>query len=82
MLKSCQLFENGGNYDGAEIQWYQTQMDEINEMITTCKTKRRETLMLPKYIRRQSISTCGRKNGRHSDPASSAWHTIIQLCDE
>jgi len=40
MLKSCQLFENGGNYDKAEIDWYQTQMDEINEMITTCKSKR------------------------------------------
>jgi|TARA_B110000285_G_scaffold209886_1_gene251264 golgin subfamily A member 4 len=40
MLKSCQLFENGGNYDEAEVQWYQTQMDEINEMIAACKTKR------------------------------------------
>ena len=42
MLTSCQLFENGGNYDGAEIEWYQKQMDEINQMITTCKEQRAE----------------------------------------
>lgn len=40
MLQSCQLFENGGNYDKAEIDWYQGQMDEINQMITTCKDTR------------------------------------------
>ena len=42
MLQSCQLFENGGNYDKAEIDWYQGQMDEINQMITTCKDTRSE----------------------------------------
>ena len=42
MLSSCQLFENGGNYDKAEIEWYQGQMDEINSMITTCKDQRLE----------------------------------------
>ena len=42
MLQSCQLFENGGNYDKAEIDWYQGQMDEINQMITTCKETRSE----------------------------------------
>ena len=42
MLQSCQLFENGGNYDKAEIDWYQGQMDEINQMITTCKDTRQE----------------------------------------
>lgn len=40
MLASCQLFENGGNYDQAEIEWYQGQMNEINEMVDTCKEKR------------------------------------------
>jgi hypothetical protein len=40
MLQSCQLFEYGGNYDKAEIDWYQGQMDEINQMITTCKDTR------------------------------------------
>ena len=40
MLQSCQLFDNGGNYDTAEIAWYQGQMDEINTMITTCKDTR------------------------------------------
>lgn len=40
MLKSCQLFENGGNYDKAEIEWYQGQMDEINDMIGKCKETR------------------------------------------
>ena len=40
MLQSCQLFENGGNYDKAEIDWYQVQMDEINKMIGDCKTTR------------------------------------------
>ena len=42
MLLSCQLFENGGNYDKSEIEWYQTQMDEINKMISTCKDQRLE----------------------------------------
>ena len=42
MLKSCQLFENGGNYDKAEIEWYQGQMDEINDMIVKCKEARLE----------------------------------------
>jgi len=42
MLISCQLFENGGNYDKAEIDWYQEQMDEINKTITTCKESRQE----------------------------------------
>ena len=42
MLSSCQLFDNGGNYDTAEIEWYQGQMDEINTMITTCKDTRLE----------------------------------------
>ncbi len=42
MLASCQLFDNGGNYDQAEIEWYQKQMDEINEMISTCKVQRAE----------------------------------------
>jgi len=40
MLASCTLFENGGNYDKPEIDWYQGQIDEINEMIKTCKTQR------------------------------------------
>lgn len=42
MLASCQLFENGGNYDKPEIEWYQGQLDEINAMITTCKDQRLE----------------------------------------
>jgi hypothetical protein len=42
MLKSCTLFESGGNYDKAEIEWYQGQMDEINDMIRKCKDTRLE----------------------------------------
>ena len=42
MLASCQLFENGGNYDKPEVEWYQGQIDEINAMITTCKDQRTE----------------------------------------
>lgn len=42
MLASCQLFENGGNYDKPEVEWYQGQIDEINNMITTCKEQRTE----------------------------------------
>ena len=41
-LASCQLFENGGNYDKPEVEWYQGQIDEINAMITTCKDQRTE----------------------------------------
>jgi len=42
MLASCQLFENGGNYDKPEVEWYQGQIDEINSMISTCKEQRVE----------------------------------------
>lgn len=42
MLGSCQLFEEGGNYDKAEIEWYQKQIDEINSMVNTCKEQRLE----------------------------------------
>lgn len=30
MLKSCPLFENGGNYSAEEIAWYKEQMSEID----------------------------------------------------
>lgn len=42
MIKSCQLFDNGGNYDKPEIDWYQGQMDDINKMVETCKNQRKE----------------------------------------
>ena len=42
MLSSCVLFENGGNYDKPEVEWYQGQIDEINEMVNTCKEQRSE----------------------------------------
>ena len=42
MIKSCQLFENGGNYDKPEVAWYQGQMDDINKMVETCKVQREE----------------------------------------
>jgi len=44
MLRQCQLFENGGNYDQREIDWYRGQMDEINEMVTKSKEARDEKL--------------------------------------
>jgi len=42
MLKNCKLFENGGNYDQPEVDWYQGQMDKINTMIETCQGQRTE----------------------------------------
>lgn len=42
MIDGCQLFENGGNYDQAEVDWYLSQIEEINTMITTCKEQRAE----------------------------------------
>jgi len=44
MLQSWKLFENDGDYDKAEVEWYQGQIDEINQMVTTCKTQRLETV--------------------------------------
>jgi len=44
MLQSWKLFENDGDYDKAEVEWYQGQIDEINQMGTTCKTQRLETV--------------------------------------
>lgn len=42
MISSCVLFEKGGNYDKPEIEWYQGQIDEINQMVETCKQQRAE----------------------------------------
>ena len=42
MLKSCPLFENGGNYSPPEIQWYRTQMDEIDTLFSEMMEKRKE----------------------------------------
>jgi len=44
MLKSCQLFEQGGNYSELEVQWYKTQMDEINEMLRSFGKEKEEEL--------------------------------------
>lgn len=35
MLKSCPLFDNGGNYSEEEIEWYRSQMSEIDSMFAT-----------------------------------------------
>jgi hypothetical protein len=40
MLKSCALFESGGNYSQPEIDWYKGQMVEIDEMLQKCKQQR------------------------------------------
>jgi hypothetical protein len=34
------LFDKGGNYDLEEVEWYRTQMKEINDMIENCKSQR------------------------------------------
>lgn len=44
MLKSCQLFENGGNYSTDEIEWYRGQMDEIDSLFKTMVEKRTEQI--------------------------------------
>lgn len=40
MLNQCQLFESGGNYSADEVEWYRSQMKEINEMIQRVKGER------------------------------------------
>jgi len=32
MLKSCHLFKDGGNHSEEEVEWYRTQMSEIDQM--------------------------------------------------
>lgn len=44
MLKSCVLFEKGGNYDEKEVQWYRDQMTEIDDMIKKTMQERDERL--------------------------------------
>lgn len=44
MLKSCQLFEQGGNYSELEVEWYKTQMDEINEMLQSFRKEKEQEL--------------------------------------
>lgn len=44
MLNGCVLFEKDGNYAVAEVAWYKGQMDEIDALITECKSKRAETM--------------------------------------
>lgn len=40
MLSGCNLFENGGNYAKAEVEWYRGQMDDINKLVLDCKEER------------------------------------------
>lgn len=44
MLKSCQLFDNGGNYSEQEIEWYRQQMDEINDMLQNFRKEKEQEL--------------------------------------
>ena len=41
MLKSCPLFDNGGNYSSDEIEWYRGQMTEIDQLFLTMIDKRK-----------------------------------------
>lgn len=41
MLKSCPLFENGGNYSGDEVDWYRGQMNEIDGLFSSMIEKRK-----------------------------------------
>jgi len=45
MLKSCALFETGGNYSVDEVAWYKSQMDEIDKLFVDSKTKRKEAMV-------------------------------------
>jgi len=40
MLAGCILFENEGNYDKAEVEWYRVQMNDIDKTIEECKDER------------------------------------------
>ncbi len=42
MLKSCQLFENGGNYSQDEVEWYRGQMSEIDSLFQTMIENRKQ----------------------------------------
>jgi hypothetical protein len=44
MLKSCQLFDNGGNYSEPEIEWYRQQMNEINDMLQNFRKEKEQEL--------------------------------------
>jgi len=44
MLTSCSLFENGGNYSKPEIEWYQAQMKEIDDLLNSTKEERNKRL--------------------------------------
>lgn len=41
MLDGCKLFDNGGNYDRNEVEWYREQMTKIDEIIEECKDERK-----------------------------------------
>lgn len=41
MLRSCPLFDNGGNYSSDEIEWYRGQMSEIDQLFLTMIDKRK-----------------------------------------
>jgi len=41
MLAGCRLFEDGGNYDKNEVEWYREQMTKIDEIIEECKDERK-----------------------------------------
>lgn len=41
MLAGCKLFEDGGNYDKNEVEWYREQMTQIDKIIEDCKEERK-----------------------------------------
>ena len=41
MLRSCTLFDNGGNYAQAEVDWYRGQMNEIDKLIYESEEQRK-----------------------------------------
>ena len=44
MLKSCQLFNQGGDYSEREIDWYKNQMSEIDEMLQNFQKEKEQEI--------------------------------------
>ena len=74
MLKSCVLFDKGGNYSELEVQWYQDQMGEINEMLQNFRKEKETELVEVKDKLHARLSESYEK---FEDEYKSGMHNLI-----
>ena len=74
MLKSCQLFNSGGNYSELEIDWYRKQMDIINEMLQNFRKEKESEIST---INEKLKLSCKEPYDKFETEYKSGMHNLI-----